>query len=199
MSTGQRISLIEGRRLAVEIVQLLRGACERIEVAGSLRRNSPDVGDIELVAIPKVIAGGTDLFGDPTEPTDLLHDLALDLIGKGTFEPRLASDGKQAIGKRYKRLLFKGFPLDLFAVNPPAQWGVIFTIRTGPADFSKRLVTGVEFGGHMPARRRVQEGALWESRGPFDSNPHPIMVPTPEEKDFFAALGLNWIEPEARR
>ena len=37
---------------AAVLVKLLAPACERIEVAGSVRRGRLDVGDIELLAVP---------------------------------------------------------------------------------------------------------------------------------------------------
>lgn len=50
--------------VAGELKDKLEPACKRIEVAGSLRRCQPDVGDIELVCIPK--AG-------EFEPADAIH------------------------------------------------------------------------------------------------------------------------------
>jgi DNA polymerase/3'-5' exonuclease PolX len=38
--------------------------CERIEIAGSVRRRKPQVKDIELVAIPRQVTA--DRFGDET-------------------------------------------------------------------------------------------------------------------------------------
>lgn len=77
-------------------------------------------------------------------------------------------------------------PVDLFAVLPPAQWGAIFAIRTGPGDYSKRLVTICQDRG-----LRCVDGRL------VDANGHT--VPTPEEADFIASCGATWAEPEARR
>jgi DNA polymerase/3'-5' exonuclease PolX len=48
--------------IAGRIVEALRPYCERIEIAGSLRREKPMVGDIEIVAIPR---RPVDLFGEP--------------------------------------------------------------------------------------------------------------------------------------
>lgn len=85
--------------------------------------------------------------------------------------------------------------MDIFSVIEPAQWGVIYTIRTGPAEFSRRLVTSTLHGGLLPPHLRVRDGALWH-RGDalFDA----MMIPTAEETDLFEAVGLTWIPPEAR-
>lgn len=45
------------------LVGEMSGACERIEIAGGLRRGKADVHDMEIIAIPKTTAA-TDLFGN---------------------------------------------------------------------------------------------------------------------------------------
>jgi DNA polymerase/3'-5' exonuclease PolX len=55
MSSKQRIPLARARIIAGEIVDLLTPVCERIEVAGSVRREKATVGDnIEIVCVPHV-------------------------------------------------------------------------------------------------------------------------------------------------
>lgn len=39
--------------IAIRVKELLTPHCERIEIAGSIRRKKPEVKDIEIVAIPK--------------------------------------------------------------------------------------------------------------------------------------------------
>jgi DNA polymerase/3'-5' exonuclease PolX len=164
--------------IAERLIAQLAPACERIEVAGSIRRERDEVHDIELVAVPRVEVE-VDLFGDSTARRSLLDPA---LVGLGRFDKN---------GERYKQIyLPDGIYHDLFLVLPPAQWGVILTIRTGPADFSHWLVTPKRQGGAMPAHLRVHDGALWQGNE---------IVPTPEEKDFFAALGLPYVEPRERR
>lgn len=43
----------EAYQIATRIKAELQPHCERIEIAGSIRRNKPEVKDIEIVAIPK--------------------------------------------------------------------------------------------------------------------------------------------------
>lgn len=45
--------LEQAQRLAQQLVVDLEPACERIEVAGSIRRQRSQVKDIELVVIPR--------------------------------------------------------------------------------------------------------------------------------------------------
>jgi len=53
MKNINRMKLEEAQVIAEKTKALLAPYCERIEIAGSIRRKKPDVGDIELVAIPK--------------------------------------------------------------------------------------------------------------------------------------------------
>jgi DNA polymerase/3'-5' exonuclease PolX len=196
-STKSRIPLGRAERLAEQIVDLLAASCERIEVAGSIRRRKEQVGDIEIICVPKLVPGldQVDLFGAPVraaQATNLLDGQIAGYLGGapfGPFQHRLDVNGRKSCGERYKRLTYLDVPLDLFSVLPPAQWGVLYTIRTGPAEFSHRLVTPRLQGGWMPSGMRVQDGALWD-RG--------AIVQTPEEADFFAALGLEVVPPEQR-
>jgi DNA polymerase/3'-5' exonuclease PolX len=182
MSSGEPIPWTDAMATAEELRSLLAPACERIEVAGSLRRRRPTVSDIELVAMPRFVDEQDGLF-------DTARHSALDAL-LGDIERRPVTlhrhDGTEQEqvrdGTAYKALQYRGLPVDLFIVDPErSDWGVIFTIRTGPADFAHELVARCRTWG-----RRVQGGRLYD-RGRY--------VPCPEETDFLAAVGLPWIEP----
>ena len=49
------MQLEKAEKIARKYVDLLAPFCERIEIAGSTRRKKPEVGDIEIVCIPKQI------------------------------------------------------------------------------------------------------------------------------------------------
>jgi len=193
VSQGEKVELVAARRTADRLLTFLAPSCERIEIAGSIRRGVPLVGDIEIVAMPRVTTEPAgDLWGEATTSVDHLAT-ALGLLDAGGLV-RLRSvvshhaDGTESIGVRngdsYKALEFEGFPVDLFIVRDPDQWGVIFTIRTGPADWSHRLVTDCQ-----KYLRRVEGGYLWRSGARF---------PCPEERDFFGGIGQPWVEPSER-
>lgn len=188
MSTGVRVEARVADQLARELVAFLESGATRIEVAGSLRRRSPDVGDVEIVAESKRYAERSGFF----EKVELWHvDRLVDaLIASGRLD-RLSG------GDRYTKLRdpSTGLQVDLFTVKPPASWGVILTIRTGPAAFSQRLVTD--------ARRRglhVREGALHKGSFSCDGNRFAScpVIDTPDEDAFFAALGIPFVAPEHR-
>ncbi len=170
--------------IARALRNVLAPACERIEIAGSIRRGKENPKDIELVAIPKLLTDycRTDMFDEPEARTTSLLD---PLIYHHTNEdPNHLRDGP-----RYKRRLRGPYKVDLFIVLPPAQWGVIFFLRTGPAqpwniNMVKRWTT-ITHGGHCTAGHlRTLGGAI---------------IDTPEEADVFEALKLDYIAPEHRQ
>jgi DNA polymerase/3'-5' exonuclease PolX len=192
MSTATRIPLAHATRLAEPLYTDLAPYCERLEVAGSIRRQAPTVGDVELVAMPK-LAAQLDLFGEASgECDDLLAARLAWLLEHGELTPRYTEAGQARLGPRYQALVYQDAGVDLFICRPPAQFGVILTIRTGPAAFSKALVTPKREGGYLPDHLRVQGGALrYRTSGEI--------LPTGEERDLFAAIGLPWQPPEVRR
>ena len=172
--------LSQAQEIAESLVERLRPYCTRIEIAGSVRRLKPEVHDIEIVAQPILEPVGN-LFGEPAGYHSLLNDRkvlgSLGTILKG--------------GEKYAQIaLPEGINLDLFMVTPPAIWPVILTIRTGPADFSKKCVTKRCQNGYLPSNCNVHDGNVW-----IGMNQEWIGS---EEIDFLNFLGLGWIAPEDR-
>ncbi len=166
--------------IAATLIENFEPYCERVAIAGSIRRRKPDVKDIEIVAKPYTTPV-KNMFGETTgNSLSLMNKYPYDKIGtmvKG------ASRMKQI-------LLHDGISLDLFIVLPPAQWGVIYTIRTGPAAFNVWTQTKRSDGGAMPSYAKAKDGAVWA---------HGEIIPMPEEQDFLNFLGLGWIEPSERK
>jgi DNA polymerase/3'-5' exonuclease PolX len=177
MKTKMSLKLAE--LMANDIVEILRPYCTRIEIAGSIRRKKPEVGDIEIVAKPKLIPS-YDMFGTETEKISMLDDFDYSNIGK-------VSKG----GSKYKQIILKDseVSLDLFIVTFPAQWGVQFMIRTGSAEFSHKMVTAKQQGGYLPSNYKVRDGAVWDKEG---------IICMDDERDYFKLCGLEYVEPENR-
>ena len=189
MSEKQRISLAGAAKVAGKLVAALSPGCERIEIAGSIRRGRPDVGDIELVAIPR-IEQIRDGFFD-LAALDRLEVMIDALIADSEISPH-PTDPKR--GERYAKLLHveSGLQLDLF-MSSRESYGLILLIRTGPADYSRRFVTDIRPLGWHVAGGSLHRGS--ETCSPFRTC-EP--VPTPEEKDVYTAIGHPWVDPRAR-
>lgn len=161
---------------ATEIAERIRSElapfCDRIEIAGSIRRRKPEVGDIEIVAIPKRVEEGMLFSNIVTHPKFCI------LVNRWP-----AVKGKPT-GKYTQRILPEGIKLDLFMADAD-NWGLIFAIRTGSAAFShKVLATGwVRAGYH--------------SIGGHLSDFYKI-IPAREERDLFDLIGIPWKEPWER-
>lgn len=174
------MTLANAQRVADAIVAEFAPGCERIEIAGSIRRKKEIVNDIEIVAIPKLT---TDLFGVPDGGTLLAPIIAKHVEG-GRLERIKGGDKYQqyhVVKSRCK--------LDLFLADAET-WGCIFTIRTGSANFSHQLVTPQSQNGYCPNGMRFQGGRLLRNGA---------AIPTPEEADVFRELGLARVEPKDRK
>jgi DNA polymerase/3'-5' exonuclease PolX len=150
----------------------LAPSCDRIEIAGSIRRLKPEVKDIELVAIPRLVPAG--LFGDERE-VDPKFCAIVNQWPKVKGEPT---------GKYTQRVLPGGMKLDLFIADTE-NWGLILAVRTGSAAFSHQVL----------GRRWVQRG--YTSVGGRLTR-GGVVIPIHEETDLFALLQLPWVEPWAR-
>lgn len=193
------------RRLQTELAPY----CVRIEIAGSIRRRKAAVGDIELVAIPKVDhTERRDLFGHVVAtrahnhldehlremlraPSGPIFKSRAELFEVTRYEP----DGVPDVlrwGEHYKRFYFwwshvsAVVSVDLFLATP-ANFGAILAIRTGPFDFSRELVTHIK---HATPYRQQDGHLVLEETGE--------VMPVPEEADYFALAGVPWIDPPAR-
>ena len=155
----------EAHPIALAVLEQLRPHCVRIEIAGSIRRKKAMVGDIEIVAIPKPYSTG------------MFEDGLAAVVNKWE-----KVKGEMIYGKvKYtQRILPEGIKLDLFfAVEE--NWGSIFAIRTGSAEYSKML-----------ALRWTQRG--FNSEGGYPSR-NGERVEIREEADLFKLVGLPYAEP----
>ncbi len=193
----------EAKSNADAIVETITPFCQRVGIAGSLRRRKPVVKDIEIVAIPKweERADPDSLFGTPV-PVNLLYEewalnagfpqlvdrlrrarewQRIEWIKPGVAEViawHVKSDGAY-----WRGILPDGTKLDMF-LTTPEKWAVILPIRTGSAEFSHELVT------HAKRRNTpVEQGRILH---------HGRPVQLWEEHEVFDYLGLQWVEPQER-
>ena len=185
--TKTRYPWFDMAALAGELVGELQPTCQRLAVAGSLRRGQDRVGDVELVAIPDGA---------------LLDECCNAWLAAGRITQRRKSNGNLlAWGPRYKAFVYDGIAVDLFITTPP-QWGLIYLIRTGPGSSdqarwpggaNQMLVTARSRGGLLPDAMddtlRIADGWVWRGDRRLE---------TPEEVDVFRLLGIPLLAPYFR-
>lgn len=180
------MQLARAEQIARTLADELSPHCARVEIAGSIRRGRPEVKDIELVAVPRMQSEKTTegLFAEEVQ-VNLLYRWAkrsrINWIKPGTSQ--IVPWQPKPDGKYWRALLPTGIKLDLFIADP-ANFGLIFAIRTGSAEFTTALVTHANRVG-LPS----VDGYLTRDGG---------RVETPEERDVFELLGLEWIDPTLR-
>lgn len=198
-ATETRMRLAEAEAIAMAFCREIGPYAERMMIAGSIRRGEETVGDIEIVAVPRIETAVTlDMFGEAVgaDRIDHLDGFLKTGLDLGVVEKR-ETHGIYAWGFKYKRLSFEGAPFDLFCCDAE-RWGVILAIRTGPSAYSHQLVTPrihkTNDGrpGLLPAHMKVAEGWLtYRMSGE--------RIVTPEERGFFETIGVPYVEPWNRR
>ena len=184
---------------AQEIKDLLEPYTLRCEIAGGIRRQKEEPHDIELVAIPKF--GNTYNVWNQLCITNILDSKIWMLYEEGIVQKGDADKaGKKApCGPKYYRLKYKGEKLDIFSVIPPAQWGTVFLIRTGDADFSHEFVTRLWKFNLRSVDGHIER--IWAHSELMKRHPEkyaPIVENTPEEIDAFNLCHMGFIEPKDR-
>jgi len=113
------MQLSRAKVIADSVVSTLKPFCDRIEIAGSIRRQKEECGDAEVICIPK----NSEILSFVNTVDNLGQTIKGDPNG------------------RYVQIIlpYDGFKLDLFIVRPE-NWGYQFAIRTGPADFSHKVL-----------------------------------------------------------
>lgn len=163
---------------AQEIYKLLEPHCERVEIAGSIRRKKQvNIKDIEIVCIPKTDSLNSSLFGDPVAVRAPGFTRALEHF---KLEKGDTKTGKYCVYK-----IAEGVKLDLFIANPE-NWGYILAIRTGSSEFSKAMAV------------RWKQKGLQGRKGMLYWIASDTAMPVREEKDLFQLLDLEYVKPEFR-
>ncbi len=147
--------------------------CERIEIAGSVRRKKSECKDIEIVLIPR----SRDL---PLlkKQIDKWHK------NKGAFP-----------GLYTQRRLPEWIALDLFIATPD-NWGLQYAIRTGSADYSHHVLAM----GWSKKGYHSEKGILYPTSKVYGEDRLDYTKPVylREEIDVFNFIGIPWKEPEDR-
>ncbi len=165
----KRYPLAEARKIAEQVLEEMKPHCERIEIAGSIRRKKATIGDIEIVAIPKPYSVG------------IFEDGLAKIVNKWT---KVKEEMVYGQVKYTQRILPQGIKLDIFFVTPE-NWGSQLGIRTGSIAYVRDILAyGWSKNGYK------SEGGFLVQDG--------IRYDVPEEKDVFRMSGVKYVEPEER-
>ncbi len=207
------MDISRAKAAAEHLVELLAPGCERLEVGGSVRRMRQFVGDLELVLVPKfeneAVIGQLSLM-PPSEDdqaryapdtvrvpvplrlleehTDLLVPIKSGNAGRRRQDHEDRPDGLKMDAKVWRLWMDPpGLVVECY-VATPETWGLALMVRTGSADFSRGLY----------ARWKRLEGGQGYGRDLRWHDHDGKVIDTPEERDVFKAVQLQWLEPWER-
>jgi len=166
------MELEKAKVIAENLKSLLTPVCEKIEVAGSIRRQKPEVGDIELLCIPRYVAG-----------VDQLDREIGALMIQGILGYRLNKLGSRVYGPKNKLLrhVESGIGVDIFCTDAKC-WPVALVVRTGGKENNKRIATAA-----------LGKGWRFHAYGSGFSTPDGEIV-CRSEREVFEAVGLPYLE-----
>lgn len=182
---------------------------DEVVIAGSLRRQCPDVGDIEIMAIPKFRETQGGLFGDSeweSKLDTLFHKDYPGLIsGASRYKKFRYTSVEMPQIKEYSKNPDDYLQIDLF-ITTISDWGRILAIRTGSASYSQKMIAGgwVRKGwiGTENGLRKRKECYKKTEQGKWQLKPEvtePTLPPEfPTEESFFDFIDLKYVEPVKR-
>lgn len=192
MSNKTKHPRAKALEVARELTAALRDLCEpdRFIFAGSLRRLKPEVGDIEMVYVPRIElrADPDDLLGNQI-PTNLF-DLCLDeWLRDGVITKRVGEKGGTSwgAGNKFAVHTASGIALDFFCANKRNFW-TLLVCRTGSMENNTRIC--------MAAEKR---GLKWNPyRGFEDRKTEELLFVPDSEEALFAHVGLPYLSAKDR-
>ena len=130
----QRFELKTAEKIADDLLAYLGRHFVKYQICGSIRRKKPDVGDIDVVAMPKqTYEFGEETLSDSIKKVDPHGPEEAHSMGK--------SGAKRFLdGELIKRFEFKGMPVDLYLADEKT-FGTLILIRTGSKEHNIKLTT----------------------------------------------------------
>ncbi len=170
------MELKEAKLIAENLKALLEPSCERIEIAGSVRRQKPQVGDIELLCIPKYVGG-----------FDQLDRAIEELMFQHILDFRLNKLGSRVYGLKNKLLqhVESGIGVDIFSTTEEC-WSVALVMRTGSVKTNMKI-----------AKAALKKGYRFHAYGSGFTTPRGNIV-CHSEAEVFEAVGLPCLNPWER-
>lgn len=180
-----------GMKVAAELCAALKPVCERIIVAGSLRRRKPTVGDVEILYIGKteVRQDPADMFANIT--INLADEAISALENSGVLERRKNVNGSEMYGPKNKLMRHRAtsLPVDLFAATAENWWNYL-VCRTGPGESNIAVASAAQAKGW----KWNPYGSGFSRQIGLTTEQHVVT----SEREVFEFVGLPYLEPEKR-
>ena len=173
MSSGEKIKLEKAQTIAATVLGLIADVCDQVVIAGSVRRRRLEVGDIEIVALPK----------DARALNARLDKLVIDrVISRAAYGKELS----HRWGEKYRGFTYEGVRVEVFTADVD-NWGYILWLRTGPGDANQYVMM---MCSQKDAPYRAKNGYWWhDGRKLHVAN----------ETEMFRLLGMNVVPPPLRK
>lgn len=174
------MNLPHARALADKIATALAPLCERIQVAGSVRRGRPVVNDLDFVVMLK--------------PGELMA-----FRQRASAQASVVKSGDDIYIIRLK----DGTHVDFYFARPPSRdllvpiagnWGTVLLCRTGSKEHNIYLALEAQKLGY---KWETMVGITSVDSGTRTVTSRKILASETEE-EIFQALGLDFIPPERR-
>jgi len=174
---------------ASDVCRHLKSATTRLICAGSLRRQKAEVGDVEIVYIPRwKELSAIDLFGQERDNMNLA-DVAIErMLSEQVIDKRRFGGDSVRWGAKNKFAvhLATGIGIDLFS-TVESSWFNYVVCRTGGAATNQRIAIAA-----------MKRGWRWNPYGCGFTDQSGNVVPVSSERDVFELVGLKYIDPEDR-
>lgn len=191
----------QAKELAINVGNRLLPFCTRLNIAGSIRRQKPDVKDIEIICLPRYI---------DCSQESLFSDVIIEKVISKNFIDVIKSLGKvikgKPDGKHMQIELPQRINLDLFMPNPDDYFRQ-YAIRTGSADYAARTIAAAwkrnGWCGSDKGLRRIedcQEHKQADGKSKWTCINYQGQIPPvwQTEQEFFEWLGIPCIMPKLR-
>lgn len=161
MKTTERLPLEVALAAAEAFRDMFPRECySRWMIAGSIRRGSPWISDVDHVVIPRTAPGVSTNFFDAPKPVNLLW-LAVDrLVTRETIRQAVDEEGKPRWGEKMRAIEYQGLNHEIHTAAD-FNWGDMLAIRTGPWELSRKLVGGLYGHGHFHRGGSVRDLFNW--------------------------------------
>lgn len=192
-----------GIEVARELLAVIAPLCEpdRVKVCGSLRRRKAEVGDVEIVFVPRMqtlAAARMNLFNEVEKPALVMPAtcaLLDDLVARGVLEIRRKRDGSQNSWGKWNRFAVhveSGVPVDFFGCMELSWWNTV-VCRTGGARSNTAICMAAQAKGwHWEPS---PEAAGFQRRRGLAS---PEIHAVTSEREVFDFAGVEYREPWER-